>query len=118
MYYKMSIFLVCFSFIIYLQNINSIVRFDSFTKFPFGLLVLCLVTIMMDKCSRALCEHIQLQLFNRLIDDIEICQLLYYCRHLIILQVISSSLIFAGLAIAIYKPSRVEQSGSETVGSV
>jgi hypothetical protein len=67
----------CFSFIIYLQNINIIVCFDSFTKFPFGLLVLCLITMMMDKCSRALCEGIQLQLFNRLSDDIEICQLLY-----------------------------------------
>jgi hypothetical protein len=81
---------ICFSFIIYLQNINSIVCFDSFTKFPFGLLVLCLIIMMMDKCSRALCERIQLQLFNRLSDDIEICQLLYYCRHLIILQVIST----------------------------
>ena len=60
----------------------------------------------MDKCSRAVCEHIQLQLFDRLSDDIEICQLLYYCRYFIIIQVISVYLIFAGLAIAAYKAYR------------
>jgi len=97
---------ICFSFIIYLQNINSIVFFDSLTRFPLGLLVLCFITMIMDKCSRAICEYIQLQLFNRLSDDIEICQLLYYCQCLIILEVISTCLIFSGLAISTYKAYR------------
>ena len=62
--------------------------------------------MIMDKSSRALSERIQIQMFNRLSDQIDICELFYYCLPFIILQVISSSLIFIGLAIATYKAYR------------
>jgi len=60
----------------------------------------------MDKCTRTLSEHIQTQPLNRLIDDIYICKFLYNGRYLVILQFISTSLIFAGLTIATYKDYR------------
>ena len=61
--------------------------------------------MLMDKCSRALCEcvRIQIRLFSRLSDDIEICGLLYKGRFVLLLQLISTSFIFTELVVATYK---------------
>ncbi len=40
--------------------------------------------MIMDKSSRALSERIQIQMFNRLSDEIDICELFYYCLPIII----------------------------------
>ena len=76
---KEYIYRICFSSIIYLQNINISVGFDSITVFPYGLLVLCLIAMIMDKSSGALCECVLMQMFSRLNDELDICKLLYYC---------------------------------------